>query len=105
LYRASTISIYYPTNALNYEYINRSFVKTNECLKIFLKSCSNMFRITQDPLSGSDIQYSAKITDNGSIVQVITDVLSKYRISLLDDGCCVIRNMLEQLFKNILNAN
>jgi hypothetical protein len=35
-----------------------------------------MFRITQDPSSGSDIQYLAKITDNGSFVQVVTDVVS-----------------------------
>jgi hypothetical protein len=35
-----------------------------------------MFQITQDPSSGSDIQYLAKITNNGSIVQVITDVVS-----------------------------
>jgi hypothetical protein len=31
-----------------------------------------MFRITQDPSSGSYIQYLTKITDNGSIVQVVT---------------------------------
>jgi hypothetical protein len=29
-----------------------------------------MFRITQDPSSGSYIQYLTKIPDNGSIVQV-----------------------------------
>jgi hypothetical protein len=35
-----------------------------------------MFQITQDQSSGSDIQYLAKITDNCSIVQVVTDVVS-----------------------------
>jgi hypothetical protein len=35
-----------------------------------------MLRVTQDPSSGSDIQYVAKITDNGSIVQVVSDVVS-----------------------------
>jgi hypothetical protein len=30
-----------------------------------------MFRIMQDPSSGSDIQYLDKITNNGSIVQVL----------------------------------
>jgi hypothetical protein len=35
-----------------------------------------MFPITQDPSSGSYIQYLTKITDNGSIVQVVTFVVS-----------------------------
>jgi thiaminase len=35
-----------------------------------------MFRVTQNPSSGSYIQYVAKITNNGSIVQVITGVVS-----------------------------
>jgi hypothetical protein len=79
----------------------------------------------QDPSSESDIQYLAKIPNNGSIVQVFTDVvcvmaayaaitlktsvttctieplsviLAKYWISLPDDGSCMIQNMLEQLF-------
>jgi hypothetical protein len=32
--------------------------------------------MTQDPSSGSDIQYLAKIINNGSIVQVITGIVS-----------------------------
>jgi hypothetical protein len=35
-----------------------------------------MFWIMQDPSSGSDIQYLAKITNIGSIVQVITEFVS-----------------------------
>jgi hypothetical protein len=63
------MSLYYPPNALNY--IIRSFVKTSKCLQYFKKPCSNMFRITQDPTSGSHIQYLTKITDNGSVVLVV----------------------------------
>jgi thiaminase len=36
---------------------------------IFKKNCSNVFRIRQDPLSESYIQYLNKITANGSTVQ------------------------------------
>jgi hypothetical protein len=81
-----------------------------------------MFRITQGPSSGSYIQYLTKITDNGSIVQVcyvrcqcysgmcrtcttepLSVILVEYWILCPDDGFCVIRNMLEQFFFNILN--
>jgi hypothetical protein len=65
-------TLHYPTNALNY--IDRSFVKTGKCLKYFKKNCSNIFWITQDPSSGGAIQYFAKITNNGSILQVMTGV-------------------------------
>jgi hypothetical protein len=73
-----------------------------------------MFRITQNPSSGRDIQYLTKITNNGSIVLVVAcavqyvttsaieplfAILVKYWISLRGDGSCVIRNMLEQFFK------
>jgi hypothetical protein len=34
-----------------------------------------MFQITQDPSIGSYIQYLTKITDNGSIVQVLLRAL------------------------------
>jgi hypothetical protein len=83
-----------------------------------------MYWITQDSSSGSDIHYLAKIMNDGSILQVVVVVsvmaaeyaavtltpvttctiepsfviLAKYWISLPDDGSCVIRNMLEQLF-------
>jgi hypothetical protein len=70
-----------------------------------------MFRITQDPSSGNDIQDLAKITNSGSIVLVFAGVVSvmaayeplfvilaKYWISLPDDGSCVIRNTLEHFF-------
>ena len=43
-----------------------------------------MFRITEDPSSGSLVQCLAKNYKNGSIVSVDTD-----------DGSSVIRNMLE----------
>ena len=76
-----------------------------------------MFRITQDPSSGSDNLYLTEITYNGSNVlimcvvgiwrHIITHIIStfeplyvisvKYRLSLPDDGSCVIRNMLEFL--------
>ena len=62
-----------------------------------------MFRITQDPLSGSLVQYLAKITKNGCIVSVSTDtiepffvILAKYCTRFPDDGSFVIRNMSEQ---------
>jgi hypothetical protein len=38
-----------------------------------------MFRITQDPSSGSYIQYLTKITDNGSIVQDLLRALPVLR--------------------------
>jgi hypothetical protein len=38
-----------------------------------------MFRITQDPSSGSDKLYLTKITDNGSIVQVVMCVVSVWQ--------------------------
>jgi len=72
-----------------------------------------MFRITKDPSSGSLVQYLAKITRmvlscpltwtyvNGHD-RTILAILAKYRIRLPDDGCFVIRNMLEhfQIFYN-----
>jgi hypothetical protein len=48
--------LYCPTNALNY--MNCRVIKnTLKC-----KSCSNMFRFTQEPSSGSQSQCLAKIT-------------------------------------------
>ena len=35
-----------------------------------------MFRITEDPSSGSPVRYLAKITKNGSVVSVDVDVVS-----------------------------
>ena len=60
-----------------------------------------MFQITEDPSSGSLVQYLAKIarmvlscpltwTDRTIHVN-----LAKYCTGLPDDGSCVIRNMLE----------
>ena len=46
-----------------------------------------MFRITEDPSSGSLVQYLAKIT--------ILVILAKYCTRIPDDGSSVIRNMLE----------
>jgi hypothetical protein len=73
-------SLYYPANALNY--INRSFVKTSKCLKYFKKNCSNIFRITKDPSSGSYIQYLTKITDEwfnrASFVTCVAGVMAAY---------------------------
>jgi len=71
-----------------------------------------MFRITEDPLSGSLVQCLAKNYKNGSIVSVDMDVvgvmaaycnpllviLAKYCTRLPDDGSSVIRNMLEYFF-------
>ena len=48
--------LYCPTNALNY--INCRVIKNT----LKYKSCSNMFRFTQEPSSGSQSQCLAKIT-------------------------------------------
>ena len=62
-----------------------------------------MFRITEDPSSGSLVQYWAKITKmfdmdvvhvNGHDTTILV-ILAKYCIRLPDDGSSVIRNMLE----------
>jgi len=66
-----------------------------------------MFRITQDPSSGSLVQYLAKFTSmvlcchNTDHVHVkghdrtILIILAKHCTKLSDDGSSVIRNMLE----------
>jgi len=66
-----------------------------------------MFRITQDPSSGSLVQCLAKNYKNDSIVSVDIDVhvnglertslviLANYCTRHPDDGSSVIRNMLE----------
>ena len=64
-----------------------------------------MFQITEDPSSGSFIQYLAKITrvvlSNTDYVHVnghdriILVILAKYCLRLHDDGSFIIRNMLE----------
>ena len=41
-----------------------------------------MFRITEDPSSGSLVQYLAKITKNGSIVSVNTHTHTRTHIGL-----------------------
>ena len=66
-----------------------------------------MFRITENPSSGSLIQYLSKITSmvlcchntdhvhvNGHD-RIILIILAKHCIKLPDDGSSVIRNMLE----------
>ena len=53
-----------------------------------------MFRITEDPPSGSIVQCLAKNYKNDSIVSVDMDY-AKYCTRLPDDGSSVIRNMLE----------
>jgi len=60
-----------------------------------------MFRITEDPSSGSLVQYLAKITRMVDIDVVhvnghnrtILVILAKYCTRLPDDGSSVIRNM------------
>ena len=63
-----------------------------------------MFRITEDPSSGSLVQCLAKTYKNDSIVSVdmSTDTmepflkfLAKHCTRLPDDGSSVIRNMLD----------
>jgi len=73
-----------------------------------------MFRITEDPSSGSLVQCLAKNYKNDSIVSVDTGkvgvmaaycdrsmlwqhILAKHFTRLSDDGSSVIRNMLEYL--------
>jgi len=46
-----------------------------------------MFRITEDPSSGSLVQYLAKIT------RTILVILANYSTRLPDDGSSVILNM------------
>jgi hypothetical protein len=38
-------------------------------------------------------------------IEPLSVILVKYWIWLPDDGFCVIRNMVEQFFKNILNIH
>ena len=58
-----------------------------------------MFRITEDPSSGSLVQCLAKNYKKDSIVSVDTDVFcvmaAKHCTRLPDDWSSVIRNMLE----------
>jgi len=64
-----------------------------------------MFRITEDPSSGSFLQCLAKKTccHNTDYVHInahdrtITVILVRHCIELPDDGSLVIRNMLEQI--------
>jgi hypothetical protein len=50
--------------------------------KYILKIYSNMFRITQDPVSGSGKLYSTEITFNGSIVLVVMCIVGVWRQNL-----------------------
>ena len=56
-----------------------------------------MFRITEDPSSGSLVQCLAKNYKNDSIgpIESFLQSLAKHCTSLPDDGSSVIRNMLE----------
>jgi len=57
-----------------------------------------MFRITEDPSSGSLVQCLAKNYKNDSLLVIFSQALYK----LPDDGSSVIRNMLQhfQIFYN-----
>ena len=61
--------------------------------------CSNMFRITEDPSSGSLVQYLAKNYKNDSIVSVDMDKVGV--VAAYSDPLCVCSSLYMKALLNI----